>query len=164
MLQFLEEQDWSWLDAWLLERASFVFFALTFVVFVLVIALIWSTGRGSRHIAAQRRLGEWGERRAVKILKRDGYRIVDSQVTQSYQIEVDGKRLTVRLRADFLVEKAGRTFIAEAKSGEASAQVSGRATRRQLLEYLYAFEVSGVLLVYVNADVVCSVCFPQRRS
>lgn len=164
MMRTLGDQWWSSFLAWLVVHAPLVFLLLSVAVFALAVALIWSRGRGSRHIATQRRVGEKGERRAIKILKRQGYRIVDSQVSQSYQIEIDSQPLTIRLRADFIVEKGGRLFVAEAKSGMISAKVSGRATRRQLLEYLYAFEVSGVLLVDVSSEAVHSVQFPKRLS
>ena len=72
--------------------------------------------------------------------------------------------ITVHLRADFLAERRGETFVAEVKAGAESVKVTGRATRRQLLEYLFAFEVDGVLLVDMQAEKVRVVDFPQPRS
>jgi hypothetical protein len=141
-----------------------LFVLLVSAIIVLGAALIWVQGRAGRRVRSHKHLGELGEERAAKILKRAGYEIVSRQAQQRYAITVDGQRLNVYLRADFLVRRAGQIFVAEAKSGVESAKVSTRATRRQLLEYLYAFEVNGVLLVDVAASRVLRVEFPARRS
>jgi hypothetical protein len=133
-------------------------------VVVLSIALVWVQGRAGRRVRSHKQLGVLGEQRAVQILKQAGYEIVSHQTQERYAITVNGQTLQVYLRADFLVRKAGQLFVAEAKSGTESAKVSTRATRRQLLEYLYAFRVSGVLLVDVTASRVFRVEFPVRRS
>ncbi len=124
----------------------------------------WHQGAAGRRVRRHHRLGHLGERAASKILKRDGYRILETQASESYQISVDGKLVPVHLRADFLVEREGRRFVAEAKAGAVAARPTGRATRRQLLEYLYAFRVHGVLLVDVPQAVVLRVEFPSRRA
>ena len=137
---------------------------LVAIIFGLILLLLWTRGRAARRVLFHQRLGEAGERKALKILKQAGYQILDCQTTESYQFRVDGQSRTVHLRADFLVKKGARTYVAEAKSGSAAASVAVRATRRQLLEYLYAFDVSGVLLVDVTQGAVHEVVFPVRRS
>lgn len=125
--------------------------------------LAWLRGAASRRVSRHRRTGEAGERGAKRLLGRQGFQILGEQVSGRYEVLVDGEAHQVNLRADFLVEKEGRRFVAEVKSGEESVKVTGRATRRQLLEYLYAFEVSGILLVDMRDNEVRRIEFPLRR-
>ncbi len=141
-----------------------VVYWLLLLVLLLFISLLWERGRAGRRVRNHRAIGASGEKKARKILKRCGYTVLDAQATGSYRIYVDGQAVSVHLRADFLVQRDGRTYVAEAKSTEVAARITGRATRRQLLEYLFAFEVSGVLLVDVESEEVHSVSFPLPRS
>lgn len=137
--------------------------------FVLLLALqtlrlfVQKTAAG-RRVAGHRKLGADGERRARSLLKKEGYRIQAEQSSGSYSLLVDGERVPVRLRADFIVERRGRLYVAEVKSGEESVKVTGRATRRQLLEYLFAFEVHGVLLLDMQESCIREVSFPPLKA
>ncbi len=71
---------------------------------------------------------------------------------------VDGRPVEAGLRADLLVERRGRVFVAEVKTGPA-ARPTAPDTRRQLLEYRIAFDCDGVLLVDMDAERVLRVDF-----
>jgi hypothetical protein len=101
-----------------------------------------------------------GEARAEGLLRRLGYDVLGRQAAGSWVVEVDGRELVVGVRADYLVERGGRRLVAEVKTGRAAPHVESSATRRQLLEYRFAFDVDGVLLVDAEADVVREVVFP----
>jgi hypothetical protein len=73
---------------------------------------------------------------------------------------VDGESVPVTVRADYLVVRAGRRYVAEVKTGSTAPSAHHVATRRQLLEYRHAFEVDGVLLVDPEEDSVSEVSFP----
>ena len=105
-----------------------------------------------------------GERRAAKILSRAGYEIVGAQVSASYDVLVDASPVRVDLRADYVVERGGRAFVAEVKTGRVAPRVDCSATRRQLLEYRVAFDVDGVLLVDAEADQIHEVVFPRSAA
>jgi hypothetical protein len=100
------------------------------------------------------------ESRAAGSLRELGYEIQGSQVEGSYEVLIDGLAQRVTLRADYVVTREGRTFVAEVKSGEQAPRLSTRATRRQLLEYLVAFPGDGVLLVDAERQAVHHVEFP----
>lgn len=121
-------------------------------------------GRWSRSWRARRqaRHAQWGERHAAKLLKAAGYRLLDAQATRSYPLFANGEAVEVELRADFLLERDGRLFVADAKTGGA-AQVRSRATRRQLLEYLIAYEADAVLLVDADRERIIEVGFPYTK-
>ena len=77
---------------------------------------------------------------------------------------MDGAATRVDLRADYLVAKGGRTFVAEVKTGRVAPRIESPATRRQLLEYRFAFDVDGVLLVDVDAESVREIAFALPAS
>lgn len=126
--------------------------------------LWWARSAAGFRVGRHRRLGEAGEKRARELLRREGYRLCSEQQGGSYRLLVDGAETPIYLRSDYLVERKGRRFVAEVKSGVESVKVTSRATRRQLLEYLLAFDVDGVLLVDMHACRIREISFPQIRN
>lgn len=101
-----------------------------------------------------------GEARAEKLLRRRGYAIAGRQVEARMTFLVDGSRCAADLRADLLVRRKGRRYVAEVKTGREAPHLRNHATRRQLLEYFVAFDVDGILLVDAEQDVIHEVVFP----
>jgi hypothetical protein len=101
------------------------------------------------------------EQRAATLLAERGYQVLDSQVETTYTLLVDGEPSTVTLRADYLVSRSGRQFVAEVKSGKVAPSLDTAPTRRQLLEYWAAFQVDGILLVDGEARQVHEITFPN---
>ena len=115
-------------------------------------ALRWRLRAQAAHAAA-------GEARAEKLLVRAGYAIAARQVVTTWSVRVDGSEQAVSLRADFVVARGGRRYVAEVKTGAVAPEIAAPATRRQLLEYRCAFAVDGVLLVDADAGKVRAVEF-----
>jgi len=135
------------------------------LVAVLGLVLAWwraatATARGN---ARRGRLSRRAERRAESLLDRLGFSVEDRQVTASWPISVDGEVHDARLRADLLVTKGRRRYAAEVKSTSAVARPTEPSTRRQLLEYLLALDVDGVLLVDMAHRRVLEIDFPELR-
>ncbi len=101
-----------------------------------------------------------GEGAAAAMLQRAGYRIVARQATTRWAPLVDGEPHETEVRADYLVEAGGERLVAEVKTGDEAPQLATAATRRQLLEYLVAFEADGVLLVCPERGAIHRVEFP----
>jgi hypothetical protein len=99
-------------------------------------------------------------------LRAHGYDVTGEQIDGGYTLVIDGQRHWVQLRADFLVVRGKYTYIAEVKSGRLAPRLQTSATRRQLLEYLLAYEVDGVLLVDPEKRRIHEVVFPvdSRRE
>jgi Holliday junction resolvase-like predicted endonuclease len=101
-----------------------------------------------------------GERQAVALLESHGYRVIEAQLRGHWWIEVDGEEQRVEVIADLLVERDGHRWIAEVKTGDLATDPTRPATRRQLLEYLLAFEPDGLLLVDMDRESICEIGFP----
>jgi hypothetical protein len=128
--------------------------------------LWWRAAAVRWRLAEQSARATAGEALAEKLLVKAGYRIEARQATQRWSVRVDGEATEVTLRADFVVARRGRRFVAEVKTGDDAPQIAAPATRRQLLEYRCAFGVDGVLLVDAEARRVHAVDFalPPSRS
>ena len=139
----------QWLEA-LIQRTSPVVFVLCLLLF-LVLGLAFGLAMARRRVAANaatsRRLGRHGRSKAIKLLKRYGFELLDEEVSAPGLVQVDSRLEEFTVRADALVRRKRRTYIAEFKNGPASSTIHNRATRRQLLEYSCVFGTDGVLLV-----------------
>ena len=111
-------------------------------------------------VGRTRRTGAKGHARALRLLAAGGWRIVEREVTAEGVVRVDGEDLSYIVRADALVRRKRRVYVAEFKGGRESATIAHRATRRQLLEYALLFEVDGVLLVDAESGHIHEVEFP----
>lgn len=100
-----------------------------------------------------------GEVEAEDLLAERGFAILDRQAGLVWSIECDGEPHPVELRADLLVERGGRRYVAEVKTGLSAPLLTNAATRRQLLEYCVAYQVDSVLLVDVEAQAVREITF-----
>ncbi len=98
-----------------------------------------------------------GEMRAGALLERAGYAVLERQVPGSWTLRADGEPVTFGLRADYLVSREGRRYIAEVKTGRLAPRLSHGPTRRQLLEYRAAFDVHGVVLVDADVETITHV-------
>ena len=138
----------------------------------LLVALLLAFGAGAWVLWRLRRAWQWlrmfklrnlgrrGEAAAESILARSGYTVVERQVARKCSVRVDGRMHEALVRADLLVQREGRTWVAEVKGGVVASNPMHLATRRQLLEYAVVFGTRGVLLVDVPGNRVRTVEFP----
>ena len=87
------------------------------------------------------------ERDALGVLEAGGFRVLGRQARQTWGVLADGEEVRFTLIADYLVEREGKRWVAEVKTGERGLDLRHGPTRRQLLEYREAFGAHGVLLV-----------------
>jgi hypothetical protein len=127
---------------------------------VQTVRLWWSRAAVTWRLGRQQRRAADGERRAEPLLERRGYVIEARQQVGSWRLGVAREELAVEVRADFIVRRGRRRLVAEVKTGRHAPLLESAATRRQLLEYRFAFAVDGVLLVDVEAGRVEEVRFP----
>ncbi|MGD0523548.1 MAG: hypothetical protein ABSE49_00315 [Polyangiaceae bacterium] len=126
--------------------------------------LAWAKASRAWALRDRAARGAEGEARAEKLLRAAGYSVVARQAAGSWTVHSDGAPLEVGLRADYIVARDGRRFVAEVKTGRLAPRLETAATRRQLLEYRFAFEVDGVLLVDADAARVSAIEFASHHS
>lgn len=139
---------------------------LVLLVALVVVTLLWrrEAGRTARVGRRRQRRAMRAEHDAERLLKRAGYKLLDRQVEASWPVEVDGQVRRAAVRADLLVSRRRRRFVAEVKSGDQAPRPDHPQTRRQLLEYQLAYDVDGVLLVDMEEGRVIEVAFPAART
>jgi len=101
-----------------------------------------------------------GEERAAGWLQERGFAILGSQVVVEHPVCIDERTVVISLRADYLVEKGGRRYVVEVKTGAVAPRIETSATRRQILEYRIAFDVDGVVLVDAESGRLHEITFP----
>ena len=70
-----------------------------------------------------------------------------SQKVFYHTYQVDKTVQKAKLITDYIVEKGGKTYIVEVKSGKSAITLSDRNTRRQMLEYDFVIPNDGVILL-----------------
>lgn len=78
------------------------------------------------------------EKRAVKVLRKQGFRVVSSRPTYPSELLVNKRPKTYQVTPDLLVERDDQLYVVEVKRYRDNGGVSNAATRRQVLEYLHA--------------------------
>jgi hypothetical protein len=136
---------------------------LCFAILVLIFSL-WRAGEAGRRIRAISAVARRAESQAELHLVNAGFLIEDRQVSGTLSLRIDGQLVVVDCRADLMVSRGGRTFVAEVKSGPENSDPCRPATRRQLLEYLLAFDVDGVILVDMYRGCWFEVAFPELET
>lgn len=128
---------------------------------ILLAGGIWVLRQLARHRRrqiAKRALG--AERLALELLRAEGFEVLETQVRQPWTVEHGDRRFDVQLRADAVVRRNGRRYVAEIKSTSLVADLKHGPTRRQLLEYAIAYGTDGVLLIDMHGEHVEEVTFP----
>ena len=136
--------------------------ALFLLSALLLLALLgwWrASTRTGRRNSRRQRVALAAESEAERLLGRSGYTVVDRQVTQRFVMWVNEEPVEAWCRADLVVTRSGRAYIAEVKTGAVAPHPTKAATRRQLREYAEVFDVDGVLLIDMEQRQIHSVAF-----
>jgi hypothetical protein len=155
-MEYLPQLDSLPLDLpWLLAAALGLLFLLALI----------GWGRARRRLAranrGRQRLARWAERAAERLVQRAGYKILERQALRRWHLRIDGRLRQVSSRVDLLVERRGRRFVADVKTGDLAPDPTKPATRRQLLEYLLLFGADGALLIDMEKRRIREVEFPD---
>jgi len=104
------------------------------------------------------------EKEAEKILRKNGYAIIDAQKSKPLFITIGNKIHRYLVRIDYLARKRGKVYVVEVKSGEKIPYITNRETRRQMLEYYLAYQPSGILLLNMKNRSISEVKFQFESS
>lgn len=104
-----------------------------------------------------------GEEEAESLLKSLGFKILERQAERVWYVYLNEKPVRILLRADLLVARRGKKYVAEVKTGRKAPLITTSQTRRQLLEYQEAYtDCVGVLLVDMEKEKVHHVTFSTQ--
>lgn len=150
-------------------RTSFSGLEIVVLLTFLLVVAIWGTlrieawvkRRGFRRSMQRARALE---RRAIHFLEEKGFRCVGEQVEKEAFFLIDGKRIPFRVRVDYLLERRGRRYVAEVKTGKQVETPEHPSVRRQLLEYALLFAPWSVLFVDGEDGKVHEISFPWAFS
>lgn len=133
--------------------------SLALLVVGLGIALVMARREPGR--ASQRRnaVAQAGEGAAEALLEAEGYTVLDRQVPVQGRMRLDGEEATFSVRLDLEVERSGRLYVAEVKTGTLAPDPTLAATRRQLREYAALLPDHGLLLVDMESETITEVDF-----
>ena len=116
----------------------------------------WVRGKKLRQRFSKSRQAE---KEAEKILRKNGYTIIDIQKSKPLLITIGDKIHRYLVRIDYLARKRGKVYVVEVKSGEKIPYITNRETRRQMLEYYLAYQPSGILLLNMKNKTISEVKF-----
>lgn len=135
--------------------------SLAVVLTLLALAVSLAVRKWWRSWRTRRRAGhaQSGERRAGALLEQAGFAIEGAQVRRRCTVCCGQERLPIELRADYVVSRGDRRYVADVKTGAVATRLTTSATRRQLLEYRLAYDVSGVLLVDMDSELIHEIAF-----
>lgn len=113
----------------------------------------------SRKLKLQLYRSRNAESKASKLLISEGYKIIESQKRRPIFTYLNGVEFSNWVQADYVVEKKGKQYVVEVKTGEKATQITNSATRRQLLEYFYIYQPEGILLLDMESGKIQDVQF-----
>jgi len=143
----LKETGWSLQVGWL----DGLFFGLAACLIGMVLALLLFQLRQRRRGQRHHNMGLKQERKARKLLKKFGFKLMEVQPQFESQLMVNDEKMSFMVTPDFLVSLQGVHYVVEVKSGRPKWSSHAR-TRRQVLEYLVASGMPCLLLNMEDRD------------
>ncbi len=139
----------------LLTRYPMLLVALPLLGFVLGTLISWQLWHflASRRARSSQGRGRRAEKKAVRLLKKNGFRILETapSITSSLLVDDVPRRFTVT--PDFLATRDGQTYVVEVKRYRAGNSINNAGIRRQVLEYLIAAELPCLLIAMPEGSI-----------
>lgn len=128
---------------------SFFMIFIIGILFSIYLKAVYTKAKTKRRF----KKGEQGELKAIRILEKNGYSILNTQPQTYAYIWIDGDMKKLSIRADYIVSKNETTYVCEVKTGKVAGDATYRHTRRQLLEYYLYFDLPVLFVDVVNEKV-----------
>lgn len=145
--------------------STFNLIALLLLVFITIVLSLriqkWWLGVKTNRIFKK---GRGAEEKARKVLKKQGFKIIQEQYPLEHDFYIDDKAISIDLRVDYLVQKKHRKFLVEVKSGQSAPTIFNKDTRRQLLEYHVVNPFDGLLLLDMESKTIKEVKFSSNQE
>ena len=142
------------------------FIFIIIIGILLVIALKYKIEQFNKKRKQKKRFsrGVMLENRARGFLRDKGYSIVSEQEICYHRYKVNGKNFESKIILDYVVQKNGKKYIVEVKSGKSAISVKDKNSRRQLLEYDFVIENDGIFLLDMENRVMNLVKFYSKED
>ena len=125
--------------------------AITYVIFGAIIGVFLTIYiiKYFKRLRLVRRLqkAKRSEYKAISFMESNGFEILDLQKESSYTLFIDDRPHEIKVKADMIVKKGNKIYVAEVKTGDKATSPKYADTRRQLLEYFMVYRPSGLILV-----------------
>lgn len=118
----------------------------------------------SRRISSRVTKAKRAEGKAIKLLKKNGYEVIETQKRALLTMTVDENPSENWVQADLIVKKGRKKYVAEVKTGEIAQRITSSAIRRQLLEYYLVYRPKGILLVDMERERIREVRFTYAKG
>ncbi len=116
------------------------YYSFIIVAFVAVYVTVKFFKLKARYFTRKyKKQGDNGEKVARKYLEKEGFKDIKSQKQFAVTYFLNGKKISFDIKPDFVAKKKGEDWIIEVKTGSV-ATLKKSETRRQILEYSYAFK------------------------
>ena len=104
------------------------------------------------------------ENKAWGFLQDRGYSIVGEQEICYHRYTVNNRNFESKIILDYVVQKKGKKYIVEVKSGKSAISIQDKNSRRQLLEYDFVIENDGIFLLDMENRVMNLVKFYSKED
>jgi hypothetical protein len=104
------------------------------------------------------------ETEAASFLEKKGFKIVSDQEIHYHSYKVNGQQRKSKLILDYVVEKSGKKYIVEVKSGKNAISLNDKNSRRQILEYDFVIENDGIFLLDMESKNMQLVKFEPKQE
>ena len=141
-----ELQNWIAANKFLLLLASGFLLGLACAFYL---ALLFRRWLGGRH----RKKGRKAEKKAVKLLQKRGFRVLERDPAFASELLVDDHVTRFPVTPDLLVERDGQRFVVEIKSYRDNISIQTASIRRQVLEYLWASGLPCLLVTMPEGNI-----------
>jgi hypothetical protein len=104
------------------------------------------------------------EEKAADFLIKHNYSINSHHQKFEYSLIDNNQKIKINLESDYIVTKNNKTYLVEVKSGDNTANIQYAPTRRQILEYFFATNFDGYLLLDMNKEEIHEIEFPYKKA
>ncbi|WP_274964091.1 MULTISPECIES: hypothetical protein [Tepidanaerobacter] len=126
---------------------DYIFLLMAGIIFGAIITVNILRFLKNRSLRKKMEKARKSEFKAIEFVESKGFEIVDLQSEREYILSVDGKPHKITVRADMIIKKGNKIYIAEVKSGKKVTSPKHSGTRRQLLEYFMVYRPHGLILI-----------------
>jgi hypothetical protein len=127
--------------------STYIILSLIVIIILILLQIKLKAFNKKRVLRKRFKRGLYLEDKAKEYLSNIGFNIIEEQRSYYHTYKVNGINNKAKIIVDYIVEKGGKRYIVEVKSGKSAISTNNKNTRRQLLEYDFVLENDGIFLL-----------------